>query len=53
VALLCRPPVGVDFLVYTPREFAQMIADKNPFIIEEVLRKGKIVYESPANSAMA
>ena len=53
VALLCRPPVGVDFLVNTPREFAQMIADSNPFIIEEVLRKGKIVYESPANSAMA
>jgi predicted nucleotidyltransferase len=53
VALLCQPQVGVDFLVYTPREFAQMIADSNPFIIEEVLRKGKIVYESPANSAMA
>ena len=53
VALLCRSPVGVDFLVYTPREFAQMIADNNPFLIEEVLRKGKIVYESPASSAMA
>ena len=53
VALLCRPPVGVDFLVYTPREFAQMIADNNPFLIEEVLRKGKTVYESPASSAMA
>jgi predicted nucleotidyltransferase len=53
VALLCRPPVGVDFLVYTPREFAKMIADKNPFLLEEVLRKGKVVYESTANSAMA
>jgi predicted nucleotidyltransferase len=45
VALLCRPRVGVDFLVYTPNEFAQMAADKNPFIIEEVIRKGKVLYE--------
>ena len=45
VALLCRAPVGVDFLVYTPNEFAQMIADRNPFILEEVLRKGKVLYE--------
>jgi predicted nucleotidyltransferase len=27
VALLCRPCVGVDFLVYTPDEFAGMIAE--------------------------
>jgi uncharacterized protein len=52
VALLCRPSVGVDFLVYTPREFAQMIADKNPFLLEEVLRKGKVVYESATSPAM-
>lgn len=45
VALLCRAPVGVDFLVYAPREFAEMTADRNPFILEEVLRKGKVVYE--------
>lgn len=45
VALLCRLRVGVDFLVYTPNEFAQMVADKNPFIIEEVIRKGKVLYE--------
>ena len=45
VALLCRASVGVDFLVYTPGELDQMIADRNPFILEEVLRKGKVVYE--------
>lgn len=45
VALLCRAPIGVDFLVYTPSEFAKMIADQNPFILEEVLRKGKVLYE--------
>ena len=41
--LLCRVPVGVDYLVYTPEEFAQMIAERNPFILEEVLRKGKVL----------
>jgi hypothetical protein len=43
--LLCRARVGVDFLVYTPKEFAQMIAENNPFIVEEVIRKGKVLYE--------
>jgi len=32
VALLCQAPVGVDYLVYTPDEFAEMTADNNPFI---------------------
>ena len=45
VALLCRPSVGVDFLVYTPDEFAQMQAENNPFIVEEVVCKGKVLYE--------
>lgn len=53
VALLCRPVVGVDFLVYTTGEFAEMIADRNPFILEEVIRKGVVVYESRPGSAMA
>jgi uncharacterized protein len=45
VALLCRAPVGVDYLVYTPEEFARMVQSGNPFILEEVVRKGKVVYE--------
>ncbi len=44
VALLCRAPVSVDYLVYTPDEFAQMIAENNPFIVHEVVRKGKVLY---------
>ncbi len=52
VALLCRPTVGVDFLVYTPEEFAQMIADQNPFIVEEVVRKGRVLYERRPNSGV-
>jgi predicted nucleotidyltransferase len=45
VALLCRAPVGVDYLVYTPSEFEQMIAERNPFILHEVLGKGRVLYE--------
>jgi len=45
VALLCRPTVGVDFLVYTPAEWAQLIAERNPFILHEVVRQGKVIYE--------
>ncbi len=52
VALLCRAPVGVDFLVYTPNEFAQMVSERNPFILEEVLRKGKVLYERQPSTAV-
>ena len=45
VALLCRANVGVDYFVYTPQEFEQMIAEKNPFVVNEIVRKGKVVYE--------
>ncbi|MDM8531478.1 nucleotidyltransferase domain-containing protein [Anaerolineales bacterium HSG25] len=45
VSLLCRASVGVDYLVYTPSEFEQMITEKNPFIIDEVLNKGKLLYD--------
>lgn len=34
----------VDILVYTPEEFDQM-AQENYFIRNEVLKKGKIIYE--------
>ncbi len=45
VALLCRAPVGVDFLVYTPVEFNSMITDNNQFVIEEIVKKGRVLYE--------
>ncbi len=53
VALLCRASVGVDYLVYTPAELAQMMAEKNPFILQEVLRRGKVLYEREPAKAMA
>lgn len=45
VALLCLADVGVDYLVYTPEEFSQMIAEQNPFIVNEIIGKGKVLYE--------
>ena len=53
VALLCRATVGVDYLVYTPNEFAQMLASKNPFILNEVVRKGRVLYECQLSPAVA
>ena len=50
LALLCMAPVGVDYLVYTPAEFDQMVAEKNPFILKEILRKGKTLYERKSAS---
>jgi predicted nucleotidyltransferase len=44
VALLCQSPVSVDYLVYTPDEFAQMVNDQNPFILD-ILHTGKVIYE--------
>jgi predicted nucleotidyltransferase len=46
VALLCRAPVGVDYLVYTPQEFDRLAHDKgNPFFQHEILEKGHVLYE--------
>ena len=43
VALLTRPKVGVDFLVYTPEEFKKMKEQENLFIKE--IEKGEIIYD--------
>ena len=53
VALLCQSPVAVDFLVYTPDEFARMIADKNPFVLDEIILKGQVIYERKPVATMA
>lgn len=39
-----RPEVGVDVFVYTPLEWERMKAE-SPFIREDVLEKGRVVYE--------
>ena len=44
VRKLLQPEVGVDIMVYTPGEFDQLCAER-PFFREEIIEKGKIVYE--------
>lgn len=39
-----RPKAGADILVYTPSEWELMKAG-SPFIREDVLEKGRVVYE--------
>jgi len=41
---LLQPRVGVDILVYTPEEFAQLSRER-PFVREEIIAKGKVLYE--------
>jgi predicted nucleotidyltransferase len=42
------PKVGVDILVYTPEEF-QLMSKDNYFVRDEILGKGRTVYERPAD----
>ena len=46
VRRLLRPHVAADLLVYTPAEFEQL-ARERPFVREEILSKGRVVYEQP------
>jgi len=42
--LLLQPKVGVDLLIYTPDEFEEL-QQQRKFVREEVVEKGKVVYE--------
>jgi uncharacterized protein len=44
VLQLLRPKVGLDILVYTPAEFAQM-SEERAFVQDEIIKKGKVLYE--------
>lgn len=45
VILMCGNTIGVDFLVYTPGEFSKAVKENNPFICNEIIGRGKIIYE--------
>ena len=47
VVELLRPKIGVDILVYTPREFEDL-AQNRDFVQKEIIEKGKVLYEKPA-----
>jgi predicted nucleotidyltransferase len=43
VLALLRPRVGVDVLVYTPREFAELQQER-AFVRDEIAKNGKLLY---------
>lgn len=45
VALLTQPKVGIDFFVYTPEEFQEMISEPGTFQQREMFEKGKVIYD--------
>lgn len=45
VALLTQPRVGIDFFVYTPEEFQEMISEPGTFQRVEMVEKGKVLYD--------
>lgn len=47
VVKICDYDIGVDFLVYTPQELLDA-AVSNPFVRDEILSKGKVVYRAAA-----
>jgi predicted nucleotidyltransferase len=44
VRKLLQPKVGMDIMVYTPEEFNQLSAER-PFFRDEIVAKGKVIYE--------
>jgi len=47
VVKICDYDIGVDFLIYTPHELSEA-AKVNPFVRDEILSKGKVVYRAAA-----
>ena len=47
VIAICDYDIGVDFLIYTPQELNEA-AKVNPFVRDEILSKGKVVYRAAA-----
>jgi len=41
---LLKPRVGVDVLVYTPREYEQL-GQERAFVRQEIVAKGRVIYE--------
>lgn len=45
VLLMAYPNVGMNVVVYTPQEAKAMLEAKRYFFVEEILKKGKVLYE--------
>ncbi len=45
ICLIADPKIGTDIIVYTPKEFRDMIEANNYFVTDEILKRGKVLYE--------
>jgi predicted nucleotidyltransferase len=45
VATITQPSVAVNFLVYTPEEFEKERKAGNFFVVDEILKEGRVLYE--------
>jgi predicted nucleotidyltransferase len=45
IANICQPSVAVNFIVYTPEEIKRAEKSGNFFVVEEILKKGQVLYE--------
>lgn len=45
ISSLTKPSVGVNFIVYTPAECRDMIDRNHYFFVDEILKKGRTIYE--------
>jgi uncharacterized protein len=41
---LVEPKVGIDFFIYTPDEYKNLLSERYSFLIN-IVKKGKVVYE--------
>lgn len=48
VLALTRPALGLNVVVYTPREVNQMEGTRHYFWLDEILGKGKVLYDRAA-----
>ena len=42
---LIQSTVGIEVIVYTPRELDQMVNERNRFVVDEILGRGKVLFE--------
>ena len=45
VSFMTQPELGVNFIVYTPDEAMKMVDQKHYFFVDEILDKGKVLYD--------
>lgn len=46
VLFMTYPRVGTNIIVYTPKEVGDFIKEDNYFFTDEILNKGKVLYEA-------